>query len=108
MARQDKNWKNTGNMQHPEHNLLGTEKKNRMEHAHSMNDGRLVRRVYDRIRGRETEDDQWNDGETHWCKQVFGLYEEKKKNIFSHISHLMEHQRSVKHNLGMLFLAFAP
>jgi hypothetical protein len=32
--RQDKKRKNTGNMLDPEHNLLGTEKKNGLEHAH--------------------------------------------------------------------------
>jgi hypothetical protein len=31
--------KNTGNMRDPEHNLLGTDKKNGTEHAHITNDG---------------------------------------------------------------------
>jgi hypothetical protein len=29
--------------------------------------------------GRETEDNQWKDGETHWCKQVFGQEEEEEE-----------------------------
>jgi hypothetical protein len=40
--RQEKKRKNTGNMRDPEHNLLGTEKKNGMEHSHVTNDGRSI------------------------------------------------------------------
>ena len=31
------------------------------------------------LSGGETELGQWKDGETHWCKQVPGLQEGKKK-----------------------------
>jgi hypothetical protein len=39
---QDEKRKNTGNMWDPQHNLLGTEKKKGMEHAHVTNDGRSI------------------------------------------------------------------
>jgi hypothetical protein len=72
----------------PEHNLLGTEKKNGMEPAHITNDGRSISEegtMTESPWGRETEDDQWKDGETDWCKQIFGLEEEEEEEEEEHM-----------------------
>jgi hypothetical protein len=78
MDRQDKKQKNTVNMQDPEHNLLGTEKKNGMEHTHIMNDGRSISEegTWQNPHGEEKpRTTNKKNGETHWCKQVFSLEE---------------------------------